>query len=296
MHNPAFAGLRWEDIGVVACAMVLMLLAHAGTSWFFRRKHKLADKTAGPAAVHHQFLDAVASPLVLLIWTCGIYLSATLLVMKLTAGSAADAAATVLDKLCDVALFGALCWMFYRLTGVLETWLIAWAAKSKSKIDDLIAPLIGRSLRVILPVIGIIFGLPVIGLPPEWSSVAAKASSIMIIGAITWILLQAVNTGENALLARYDIKAADNLQARKIYTQAHVIGKMCIYVAILVFSACLFAHALRGSPTARDDHSRIRGRRWNCHRLRRAAYAGQSFRRDTGCAHTTHSDGRRACG
>jgi small-conductance mechanosensitive channel len=48
-------------------------------------------------------------------------------------------------------------------------------------------------------------------------------------------LFQAVNLGEKAVLARFDIKAADNLRARKIYTQVHVIGKM-VYAAIGLFT------------------------------------------------------------
>ncbi len=235
VHDVAFAGLRWEDIGVVICAVALAVAVHALCSWFFRRQHQQTDQQAGRASVRHSFLDAVSGPVRLLIWVCGIYLAATLLLMKLAGGAATTTTGAILDKLCDLGLFAALCWMIFNLTHVLEAWLTAWAAKTESRIDDLIAPMIGRSLRVILPVVGIIFALPVIGLPQDWAGVVAKASSLMVIGAIAWILFQAVNLGEAALLARYDIHAADNLHARKIYTQAHVIGKM-LYIVIAVFA------------------------------------------------------------
>jgi len=235
VHDLAFAGLRWEDAGVVLFAIVLMLAAAALASWFFRRQHKQANAAVGQPALHHDFLDAVAGPVQLLIWVCGAYLAATLLLMKLSARTAVETAAVVFDKLCDAGLFAAICWLFFRLTRVLEAWLVASAAKSKSKIDNLVAPLVGRSLRVILPVVGVIFALPVVGLPSDWAGVVAKASSIMVIVAVAWILFHAVHLGESALLARYDIHAADNLHARTVYTQAHVIGKMC-YVLISIFA------------------------------------------------------------
>ena len=97
-------------------------------------------------------------------------------------------------------------------------------------------PLLGRSLRVIVPVVGIILALPLIGLPPEYSGVLAKGSSILLIGTVAWILFQAVHLGEQAVLAKYDITAADNLQARKVYTQVHVLSKT-LYVIIAIFTA-----------------------------------------------------------
>ena len=48
--------------------------------------------------------------------------------------------------------------------------------------------------------------------------------------AVALIAFQAVNIGEKAVLARYDITVADNLQARKIYTQVHVLGKTLYFI------------------------------------------------------------------
>jgi small-conductance mechanosensitive channel len=44
-----------------------------------------------------------------------------------------------------------------------------------------------------------------------------------------------VNVGEKFVLTQYDITAADNLQARKVYTQVHVISKV-VYVIIGLFT------------------------------------------------------------
>ena len=111
----------------------------------------------------------------------------------------------------------------------------SWAAKTESKFDDLFVPLLGKSLRVIVPVVGIIFALPILGLPPEYAGVVGKGTSILLIVAVAIILFQAVNLGEKAVLLEFDIKAADNLQARKVYTQVHVISKV-VYAVIGLFT------------------------------------------------------------
>lgn len=235
VHNIAFAGLRWEDIGVVLCVLLVALLADGVSTLFIRRKRKEADRKSEPAVVHHGLLDAVAAPLRLAIWVFGAYVSATLLTVKLSAGTTFERMSVIFDKLFAVGFFSSLFWLFFRLTRVLEEWLKQWAAKGKSKAEVLLAPLIARSLRIILPVIGVIFALPVIGLPQQWAGLVAKGSSIMVIVAIAWIFFEAVKLGEQAVLAKYDIHAADNLHARRIYTQVHVIGKT-LYVLIAVFA------------------------------------------------------------
>jgi len=132
-------------------------------------------------------------------------------------------------------VFVVLFWVCHRLTHVIEARLALWAAKSQNKWDDVLAPLVGRSLRVIVPVMAIILALALVGLPPESSHFISKGCSLLIIGAVSWILVQGVATTEKLVLSRYDITAADNLQARKVYTQVHVISKT-IYVLIGIFT------------------------------------------------------------
>src|SRR5262249_37406510 len=137
-------------------------------------------------------------------------------------------------KLFDIGLFVSLLWLFFRLTDVLDIWLAGWAARSKSKLDAVLAPLVGRSMRVIVPVVGIILALPLMGLPPQWAGVVGKASSIMIMWGVAGGLSEAVRRGKQAVRAKYDVTVADNLEARRIYTQVHVIRKICYFLIIVL--------------------------------------------------------------
>jgi small-conductance mechanosensitive channel len=234
INNPAFGDVSWADLGAVLCLVLFFLLVNGLVVAFLRHKIRQPTTTEGKELHRHVF-GALGKPLYVLIWIYGIYLAAMPLLLKLPPDERLQVVRVLFDKLFDLGVFVAVFWLFFRLTHVLEARLEIWAKKTESKIDDLFVPLLGKSLRIIVPVIGIIFALPLLGLPPEYAVVLGKGTSILLIVAVAVILFQAVNLGEKAVLARFDIKAADNLRARKIYTQVHVIGKM-VYAAIGLFT------------------------------------------------------------
>ncbi len=235
VHSPVFGSVTWADLGVTLCFLLFVLLVNGLAASFLR--HKIRKAAAQPDAQgwHHHFLSVVGKPLYLLIWVYGVYFAALPLLMKLPSAEELQPVREIFDKLFGLGVFVVLFWLFFRLTHVLETRLMAWAAKTESKLDDLLVPLVGRSLRVIVPVVGIIFALPVIGLSPEYAGVLGKGSSILLIVTVAWVLIQAVNLGEKAVLAEFDINASDNLHARKVYTQTHVLAKT-LYVVIGIFT------------------------------------------------------------
>jgi small-conductance mechanosensitive channel len=58
--------------------------------------------------------------------------------------------------------------------------------------------------------------------------------TILLIAGIAWIIIAFVNTIKNNLFKKYDVGAADNLQARKVYTQYNIIEKIIIFIVIII--------------------------------------------------------------
>lgn len=230
-----FGSVTWGDLGVMLCFVLLVLFLNGVAAGIVR--HKLKQTAAAPAdqKLQHHVFGALGKPLYVLIWIYGIYFAATPLLLKLNPDGGLNFVREVFNQGFALGVFATLFWLFFRFTHVLEVQLAHWTAKSSSKLDDLFVPLIGKSLRIIVPVVGIIFALPILGLPPEYAGVIAKGTSILLIVTVAIILFQAVNLGEKAVLTQFDIKAADNLQARKIYTQVHVISKVA-YAVISLFT------------------------------------------------------------
>jgi len=100
-------------------------------------------------------------------------------------------------------------------------------------VQHLAMPLIVKTLRAIVPVAAVTAGLPLLGLPPEYDAVVAKAASLFFLAAVSWLLFQIVAVGERFILDHYDVSRTDNLRARQIYTQVHIL-KRTLHVVITV--------------------------------------------------------------
>ena len=235
IHKSLFGNVSWADLGVLLCFVLLVLLVNGLAASFLRHKIRQAEAHPKSEEWRTQLWRTAGRPLYLLIWVYGTYLAATPILLKLPTTQGPHPVRLLFDKLFDVGVFVVLFWLFFKFTHVIEARLKAWAGKTASKLDDLVVPLLGRCMRVVVPVVGLIFALPMIGLSPESASVLAKGSSILIIGVVAYLLFQIIALGEQAVLARYDITVADNLQARKVYTQVHVLSKT-LYVIIGIFS------------------------------------------------------------
>lgn len=235
VSTPVLGSVTWEDLGLMLCLMLVVLFLNLVAFAFVR--HKLKHVTSKPEdkKLQHHVFGAIDKPLYVLIWIYGIYFAATPLLMKLDPSEGLYIVRDVFSKVFDLGVFAILFWLFFRFTHVLDVQLAVWTTNSSSKLDGLFVPLLGKSLRTFVPVIGVIFALPILGLSTEYASVLSKGTSILLIIAVAIILFQAVIVMEKAVLEKYDIDAADNLQARKIYTQIHVISKL-LYVVITIFT------------------------------------------------------------
>jgi small-conductance mechanosensitive channel len=231
VHDAIVGPITWADLGTALAVILLTLIVNSIAAALLRHQMK---KTGDPKHWHFRLFGGLRGPVFLLIWSGGIYLSLWPLLLKMASGNFLERIEFIQAKVFSIAVFLALFWLFFRFTHVLEARLTVWAAKTENKFDDLFVPLIGRALRIVLPVLGIIFALPILELPPEFASVVGKGSSILLIVAVGLILFQAVSVGEKVVLTEYDINVADNLRARKIYTQVHVISKT-LYVVISLF-------------------------------------------------------------
>jgi small-conductance mechanosensitive channel len=234
LKSAVFGSVTWGDLGVAAGLVALTVLADLLIAAGLRKRARASGNDE-----HHDLRRAsvriVDKPVYLLATMLGLRMACAPLLAHAGQSNDGRVILDVLDRILDVVVFGVLLWLFFRFTHVLEAWMKTWSSKTSSKLDDLLAPLLGKSLRIIGPVLGIIFALPLLNLPERYASVLAKGTSILLIVAVALILSQMVRLGEKAVLAEYDIGAADNLRARKAYTQVHVISKG-LYFVITIFT------------------------------------------------------------
>ncbi len=225
-----------SDLAIVAIYVTLALAINVGAALVVGAKSRPtgAAPGAGPALRHHAFA-ALGRPLYILIWVYGLYFAATPIMMELRPEQGLAEVRRTLDVLFALGAFFVVFWVLFRASFVLQTHLAAWAAATPSKIDDLLVPLAGTSVRTVVIVVGIILGIPELGLPPSAANLLNKLTSILLIVAVAVLLIRAIDICQNVVLMRFDISAADNLRARKVYTQIHVFSRV-LYVFVAVFA------------------------------------------------------------
>jgi small-conductance mechanosensitive channel len=231
IDRPVLGPITWSDLGVTGALVLLFFALHGIAAIVLNARSSRARIEARHLA--SSVLGALGKPLYLLIWTCGVYVSVTPLLLRLPTAQL-TLVRGVFDALFDLGVLAALLWLSLRFTRVLEEHLAAWAGKSPNKIDEYVVPLVGKSARILLPVLAIIFALPVVSLPAQYDAIIGKGISILLIVAVALMSGQAVNFGQKVLLAKYDITVSDNLQARKLYTQVHVLSRTLYFIIALV--------------------------------------------------------------
>lgn len=221
--RPVVASLSWADLG--GCLAILLLASIiSGLVALLTRRHALA--------LHR--------PVQVFTWGLALYLIVGTLLPHFAPPGAVQDFQAVVDGIARTGSFLILVWLLYRIAHVLESRLTAWATHTQSGLDNLLIPLLGRSVRVILPVLGAILALPILDLPQRYATFASRATSVLFIGAVAAVLLQATRVGEQALLHHYDLTATDNLRARAIYTQVRVIGKVVnVVIGVLTVASVL---------------------------------------------------------
>jgi small-conductance mechanosensitive channel len=232
VNDPVLGPVTTADLFVAAIPIILALALDVVLFLIFRRQARIAPP---PSRWHLLLRGGVRGPVYLFVWLAAIYFSLTPLLLK----GWPDARPTINDFFI-VAFLIALLWLSGKLTHIAKNQLNNWAVKIPSRPAKFVVPLVGRSLRAIVPAIIIISAWPMLGLSQRCPTAFWYFSGILIICVIAWILTQAVEVAERALLAQYDIGIADNLQARKIYTQTHLLSRTSeVTIGVLAIASIL---------------------------------------------------------
>jgi small-conductance mechanosensitive channel len=109
-----------------------------------------------------------------------------------------------------------------------------WAEQTRSLPGKIVVPIVGQSLRLSVPLLGIILLLPLLKLPENWTWVTQKGVGILFIVTLSFLIVHGINSMQAALLSRQRLDLPDNLSARRIYTQVSVIRKVIITAVIII--------------------------------------------------------------
>lgn len=61
-----------------------------------------------------------------------------------------------------------------------------------------------------------------------------KASTLLMIFSITWLIIRLIRITKDLVVHRYDVNSPDNLRARKVYTQFNILERITIFILIVL--------------------------------------------------------------
>jgi len=150
------------------------------------------------------------------IWAYGIYIVLTPLFVHFRKPDGTNLVHTVAQKAADLGVAIALVWFIFKLVSIVDFNLKKWAASTDSTIDDILAPIVGKTLRVFIVIIGgilVVQNLTGVKIGPLLASLgiggiavafAAKDSIANFFGTLTILFDKPFQVGERIIIDNYD--------------------------------------------------------------------------------------------
>jgi len=247
--NPAeqIALLHWTSVLYAACALTAAAVIHFALARFTSRQRRLAENAAvegvarSKARLWIAHVPAKASaPLALLVWILALHFALSVLLGDMKQWSEAPHVVAALDWLRGAAVLLAVFWLLVRIGRAIDAYLTALPTRTRPKADDIILPLVGKYVRVILPMIAVLLGASALEVSPQTRALLRDATSLLIIGAVAFMLLQTVDAMQTFLLSRYRLDVSDNYRARAVHTQVRMLRRVAVVlIAVLAFASML---------------------------------------------------------
>jgi len=211
-----FAGITWLKLLFCLLLTFLVVMVDRLIRWLINstmRKMPTEEKTI---AWRKHFLEALTRPLSLFIWSYGIYGALSPLYIHFVASDGSNLVHSVAQKAADIGGTIALFWFILLLIGILDVYLKKWAAATESTIDDMLVPIVGKTLRLFIIIIaGIIIiqnltGLKIgpllasLGIGGLAVALAAKDSIANFFGTLTILFDKPFQVGQRITIDKYD--------------------------------------------------------------------------------------------
>jgi MscS family membrane protein len=216
INAKVFAGITWLKLILSLFLLFVVLLIERIVRLTIDRKRRKTEEEKEVKKIKHLILEAVAKPLSMFIWVYGIYIVLTPLFVHFQKPDGTNLVHTVAQKAADLGAAVAIVWFIFKLVSIVDFHLKKWAASTDNTINDVLAPLAGKTLRVFIVIIGgllIIQNFTGVKIGPILASLgiggiaialAAKDSIANFFGTLTILFDKPFQVGERILIDNYD--------------------------------------------------------------------------------------------
>ena len=216
MDAEIFAGISWLKLLFCLFLIFLVVLIERSLRWVINSAIRKMPVDAETVSWRQSLLQALSKPLSLFIWSYGIYGALSPLYVHFLAADGSNLVHSVAQKAADIGGVVALFWFLLLLIGILDIYLKKWAAATESTIDDMLVPIVGKTIRLFIVVIGGIIvvqnltGLKIgpllasLGIGGLAVALAAKDSIANFFGTLTILFDKPFQVGQRITIDQYD--------------------------------------------------------------------------------------------
>jgi small-conductance mechanosensitive channel len=233
LQKRVYDRITWMRLLTCVATLGILALLTGWFLWIVRRRAGLlqSNQVQSWLAVS---AAAIRKPLALFVWVLGGAFALMPVVNGIASRPTRIFWARTLTGIVYAGEIIALLWLVFRAVLAIEKRMHLWAKRTNSVLGNVIVPITGQTLRLAVPLLGIILLLPVLKLPSEWTWVTQKGFGILFIVALSFLIIRGINAVQLALLSRHRLDAEDNFSARKIYTQVSVIRKIIVTAVVII--------------------------------------------------------------
>jgi small-conductance mechanosensitive channel len=233
LQRRVFDRVNWMRLLASVGALALLSIFAGSFVWIvWRRAGEIQSK--GYQSALALTASAIRKPLALFVLMCGGAFALMPIVTGIIGLPTRIFWVDILTAILYAGPIVAVLWLVFRAIRAIEKRMRIWAKRTGSVIDKVIIPIIGDTLRLAVPLLGIILLLPLFRLPENWTWVTEKGFGILLIAAFSFLVIRGVNAVQDALLSRHRMDVSENLSARKIHTQVSVIRKVIVTAIVIL--------------------------------------------------------------
>jgi small-conductance mechanosensitive channel len=252
LQDEVFLGITWLQVilslvALMATGLLTALLRGLSRRWIRTQaaQEQAPSEPGAPGTLPSArwlkpTLEAAFAPVNLFLWVWGFVAVVSILAVHVQRPDERGWIQRAVGWAVDTGGIVALFWFLFRMIKVVGRHLQRWSARTEKKWDNIVAALVIRALRLVVPLAAVILILPTLDIPPGAEGFFRRGTSLLLIGALGYIAVQLVKALEESVRQQYRLDVADNLEARKINTQVQVLRKLgMVLIGVLTVGSML---------------------------------------------------------
>lgn len=216
VNRKAFDDISWIKLLFCVVLLLAVMVAERVLRILILNRIQSIPSIQGVISWMRLLLQALIKPLSLAVYVYGIYAAVSPLFSQFATSDGSNLVLDVAKRAADIGGTVALFWFLYRLVSLLDARLIKWADATESTIDNMLAPLVGKTLRVFIIIVGgmmVLQNLTGVQIGPLIASLgigglavalAAKDSIANFFGTLTILFDKPFQVGERVVIDNHD--------------------------------------------------------------------------------------------